>query len=735
MEDQSSNVIPAANDNAHLTDIDTQPSTSQESSKTPAYESPADPAGVRLKALLKGIPWWSVFAGVWMAGIAATLCFFVRKAVRFRKKLRVCNPITDEGVLTFIKACKKETGVKKDVAVLACDFVHAPAVFGYFKPCILVPSRFIREMDRDSLSAILLHEIYHIRCHDILAKYVWLAAKALHWFNPLVWLAFKWFEDDVELRRDQKAVQRLNADGAFIYGRSLLEAARFSRQTTHIPSSAAALFENKCKLKQRIIRLVKPHRKTKAATVVSALLALAMVVTCFTTACQPTPEQEIVVGRQEDVLSNVSAVASDDFEPIEVPDHVSGVYDDYPYLSVTYDADVVVPETAAYPVTEVTKRVFSEQDFLSYIELLIDGDYEMYSDWILTKDDYLELLTKVKQFEGTERVTQDSLDLLQQQYEKATNDTVNTPISSLDELPEDSGGQSVYFLTGDDTLARLSYTEGGNRFSYQRDASLYMASYKASSVSDEIYAENMDGDYAHYQWLQPGDPEISQEDAYTVALEYMDLLNIDLDLYSVEMCSFIKDYVDKTTGWQFKFTRAISNLQTLDTSGAFVNPDAAPSYGAPWSEESLTIAVDKNGLFGFNWNGASEISRTVVESAQLEDFDTIQQRITNQLNYICGPGGEDRGVVFEIEISKIELGISLLSVEDETDIGEYIPTWYVTYRCKYADWDDTSWAQEQIMFNAIDGSYVEPRLTNEDLMMIIDASGEGEYADSEVPEE
>ena len=417
---------------------------------------------------LKALPLWGVLAAVWMAGIAATLCLSISKAVRFKRKLRFCRAVTDDALLKMIRYHQKSVGIKKTIRVLDCDLVSAPAVFGYFKPCILIPSRFACEMDRDSLGAILLHEIYHIRCHDILTNYIWLAAKALHWFNPLVWLAYKWFQDDVEVRRDEKAARMLNKGGTLKYSESLLAAARFSKQTTHMPLSTAALFENKRKLRNRVLRLIKPQKKTKSAAAVSAVLALVMVIACFTTACQPTPEVEVVVGRQEDVLESVQTVEPDDFEPIEVPEHVSEVYDDYPYLSITYDADVIVPETSAYPITEMSEKVFTEEDKLSFIDLFIDGDYEMYAGWPLTKDDYLSLLTKAKEYEGTERVTDSQLQYLQELYEKATNDVEDTQISSLAEIQE---YRPLNIKNEDNIISRFMFEPNG--LAYCRGRQLY----------------------------------------------------------------------------------------------------------------------------------------------------------------------------------------------------------------------------------------------------------------------
>ena len=673
-----------------------------------------------LNRLMKSMPVWVILTTIWLTGTMITILVFIQKFMRFTKRLAYCKPIKNVEILKTIERQKKNLGVKKEVLALECNFVHVPAVFGYLKPRILIPSQFMRNMDKNSLKAIMLHEVYHIRCHDILINYIWLVAKAVHWFNPLVWLAYKKFDDDVELCRDQNVARRLGMNGTLDYSQSLVEAARISKKSVStMPSLTAALFENKSKIKERVIRLVKPQKRNKSAVFVSALLALLMIVTCFTTACQPTPENEAVIGRQDDVLDAVEPVASDDFEPIQVPDHISETHDDFPYVKISYDADVVVPEVSAYPVTEVTKRVLTEDDILEYIDMFAGSGYEMYFGWTLSKDDYLALLTKVLQYKGTERVTKEDLDRIQELYDKATNDVVNQPIGSLSDIPVEFS-PLVNIKTADGEISQVAWERDGNYLWYTRN---YMVqSYPSSSLTDEQYSKNMDGSVEHFNWMKPGEPDISQEDAYAIALQYLDSLGIDLELYSAEPCSFIKDYVDKTTGWQFVFTRAIAGLQTIDTvNSTNWTKETAPSYGSPWGEEQLVISVDKTGLFGLNWKGASTVSRTVADSAQLIDFETIHQRITDQLSYKYGFSDDDSKI--EIEISEVRLGISMISLENRTDVGEYLPTWYVSYRYKGENEDDNAWQWQQIMFNATDGSYIEPRITVNDLMGNIAPTG------------
>lgn len=62
----------------------------------------------------------------------------------------------------------------------------------------------------------------------------------------------------------------------------------------------------------------------------------------------------------------------------------------------------------------------------------------------------------------------------------------------------------------------------------------------------------------------------------------------------------------------------------------------------------------------------------------------------------------------------MELGISLVSFYNRPEAGAYIPTWY-TFDRKWIGEDEWSPTKSQIMLNAIDGSYIEPRITTADL--------------------
>ena len=87
------------------------------------------------------------------------------------------------------------------------------------------------------------------------------------------------------------------------------------------------------------------------AIVLSILL---LFICCFTTACQPTPEEEVVVnkvdGALESKLSQTSLLSS----RYEAPDTYQTSFSEYDNkLTIQVDATVEIPDTFAYPVSHI----------------------------------------------------------------------------------------------------------------------------------------------------------------------------------------------------------------------------------------------------------------------------------------------------------------------------------------------------------------------------------------------
>lgn len=105
--------------------------------------------------------------------------------------------------------------------VYITDNVTTPAVYGIFKPKIVLPS-FYKDKD---IALILLHENAHIKSKDNLWRMTALITAILHWFNPFAWIFMKHFLANLEFACDERVLKPLDNNQKKAYAKSLLDVA------------------------------------------------------------------------------------------------------------------------------------------------------------------------------------------------------------------------------------------------------------------------------------------------------------------------------------------------------------------------------------------------------------------------------------------------------------------------------------------------------------------------------
>ena len=135
---------------------------------------------------------------VWLLGALALLSLLAAAYAAAFREIRDARPLRENIYLS--------------------EKVTAPAVYGIFRPRILLPASW-----KGDTELALLHERTHIRSGDNLWRLLALAVTAVHWFNPFCWLFLRLFLTDLELACDERVLARLGADRRKEYARVLLE--------------------------------------------------------------------------------------------------------------------------------------------------------------------------------------------------------------------------------------------------------------------------------------------------------------------------------------------------------------------------------------------------------------------------------------------------------------------------------------------------------------------------------
>ncbi len=193
---------------------------------------------------------------VWLAGALGLAIYVCVNNFTLLRIIRRERPLTDQPILDLLEDCKAQMDIRIILGIVATDKVKSPALFGFVRPRLLLPAAMIKTLSREELRYVFLHELAHLKRHDIYLGWLISALQILHWFNPLVWLAFYRMRADRELACDGLVLARTQGDESKDYGRtivSLLE--RFSRPQP-LPSMAGIL-ETKSQLKRRITMIAR----------------------------------------------------------------------------------------------------------------------------------------------------------------------------------------------------------------------------------------------------------------------------------------------------------------------------------------------------------------------------------------------------------------------------------------------------------------------------------------------
>lgn len=159
---------------------------------------------------------------LWLAGAGFLAGCVAVNHIRLLRLVRRGRLVTDQGVLEILEQCRRLLGIRMAVTVTATDEVPCPALCGYLHPRVLLPWETVAESDRNELRHVLLHELAHLKRHDILIGYIAGLLHVLHWFNPLVALGLRRMRADRELVCDGMALSQLGPDEVRAYGHTVV---------------------------------------------------------------------------------------------------------------------------------------------------------------------------------------------------------------------------------------------------------------------------------------------------------------------------------------------------------------------------------------------------------------------------------------------------------------------------------------------------------------------------------
>jgi penicillin-binding protein 2 len=225
------------------------------------------------------VSWWQLAAIVWAAGAALLAAWILGANLRLHRRMRGASADLNEPIAEIWTSCCARFSLRRRPRLLVVRWIGSPALVGVFHPTLLIPEHVMETFSREDWEHILMHELAHYRRRDHWTQALQLVALCAHWFNPLVWLGFRYLRADRELAADELALERLSGERAVAYGDTLLKVLS-AHSTEGFQPGMIGIMDDAAQLKQRLRRIVAfgPSHIIGSFAGVGLLLALSAIV-------------------------------------------------------------------------------------------------------------------------------------------------------------------------------------------------------------------------------------------------------------------------------------------------------------------------------------------------------------------------------------------------------------------------------------------------------------------------
>lgn len=268
----------------------------------------------------------------WLAGMAFMLLHSSVSYWKLQKRVRVAIPL------------------RKGIYI--ADDIDTPFVMGIFRPVIYLPGT----LERSERKYIIAHERHHIKRGDHVFKALGFLALMIHWFNPLVWVAFVLAGRDMEMSCDEAVIRKFGEDVRADYSASLLNLA-----TGHRLFAGNPLAFGEGNPTDRVRNLAKWKKPAFWVILICVVLCLVLAVCLLTNPETDVPDEIDIVKTTPTAATEAEVVPLNDWGVSIKPDRVSRT-----------GATALFVYSGSVPGEEGAELTYG--DFLS-LDRLVDGNW------------------------------------------------------------------------------------------------------------------------------------------------------------------------------------------------------------------------------------------------------------------------------------------------------------------------------------------------------------------------
>ncbi|WP_286909453.1 M56 family metallopeptidase [Clostridium sp. UBA1652] len=216
---------------------------------------------------------------IWVIGLIAVLSYYAYFQGRFYSKIKNnMASVTDKRIEGILNEERKALSITKDIKVEVVNGLSSPALIGLFRATIILPKQ---DFSNKELSLIFRHELIHFKRKDNITKLLMILGTAIYWFNPLIYLFRKFFNEQCELSCDEKVIHDSKTEDIKEYAMLLVKSARY-KNTLKLSIMSSQLTNKKVNITKRRVENMLNLRSKKKGIVAGVVTLTVIGGTLFT---------------------------------------------------------------------------------------------------------------------------------------------------------------------------------------------------------------------------------------------------------------------------------------------------------------------------------------------------------------------------------------------------------------------------------------------------------------------
>lgn len=427
------------------------------------------------------------------------------------------------------------------------------------------------------------------------------------------------------------------------------------------------------------------------------IIALLFTAVVLLTACQPTPDETVVIGKNNNNLNSIigstpaPTIKTEDIQEKETwQEELNGKN-----VTININAEILFPNAAQIPVVEVAPQYFTEEDAQKAITVFFK-DCEVYDKPVYTKEVIeAQIVTLKKELTDIQNGTiEGDIDDIKKQIEYYTE--LLKTAHSEDDVPQ--------------TLNHLSFKEQNERevinvstnIGDDRTPSELMVIRDKDSYESALYFSNFPDNLSRTSTTE-NNMEMTVDQAIDLAQSTMSNLGItDMILSEANTIGSKQEQA-----YELSFYKSINGIRISDyQTHMMIEPEEGESVYAPFLKpEIATIYINDSGVLEFYCTNPLEIGEIINENVRVMSFDEIKNIFKDQVfyNYYA-----DEDYPITINVNRIDFGYFIQSVKDQDGIFRAIPVW--DFLASEDEYEGDSSTYSVLTINAIDGSIINRSL-------------------------